>query len=187
MLNNREIALSSPLRNILSNTWFQVLSFTFLTAVSAQIFIPAKPVPFTFQTAVVVLAGAMLGAKKGAYSQFMYLLLGAAGLPVFAPIPDAVPGLFRFFGPTGGYLLAFPLGAFVTGYITERYNSQFSVVAAMFLGNFVILLAGALYLDIVFVHNVKNSLLLGGVVFSLWTAIKVLAASVIYMGVRKLK
>lgn len=187
MQNIKGFALPDYLRNILTNTWAQAFSFALLTAVSAQIIFPAKPVPFTFQTAVVVLAGALLGAKKGAYSQFMYLCLGAVGLPVFAPIPDAVPGFFRLFGPTGGYLLAFPLGAFITGVIVDRYNSYFSVVVAMFLGNIAILAAGALYLDLFFVHNLYNSLLLGGVIFSLWTVVKVLTASAIYFSLKKIK
>ncbi|NUN10220.1 MAG: biotin transporter BioY [Ignavibacteriaceae bacterium] len=187
MQNIKDFALSLPLRNILANTWFQVISFAALTAVSAQIAFPAKPVPFTFQTAVVVLAGAMLGAKKGAYSQMTYLLLGVAGLPVFAPVPDAVPGFLRLFGPTGGYLLAFPLGALITGLIVEKHGSYFAVVSAMFLGNIAILVSGALYLDLVFVHDLKNSLLLGGAVFSLWTVVKVFTASAIYFSLRKIK
>ena len=65
-----------------------ILSFTMLTALAAQITIPVRPVPFTFQTTTVILSGAFLGAKKGAYSQFLYLMLGCLGLPVFAQIPE---------------------------------------------------------------------------------------------------
>ena len=91
---------------------FWILSFTFLTAIASQITIPIKPVPFTLQTMVVVLSGAFLGAKKGFYSQVIYLLAGCLGLPVFAQVPDATIGFARLFGPTGGYLLAFPAAAF---------------------------------------------------------------------------
>ncbi len=74
--------------NVSSSQLFWIFSFTMLTAIAAQITIPVKPVPFTLQTMMVVLAGAFLGSKKGAYSQVLYLTLGCIGLPVFAQIPD---------------------------------------------------------------------------------------------------
>ena len=89
-----------------------IFSFSILTAVAAQITIPVEPVPFTLQTLMVLLSGAFLGAKNGAYSQVVYLGLGVLGFPVFAQMPDMTIGFARLFGPTGGYLLSFPVAAF---------------------------------------------------------------------------
>ena len=85
-----------------------------LTAVGAQIAIPLyfTPVPFTLQVPMVVLSGLLLGARYGALSQVVYLLLGAVGLPVFAQFHG---GLGTLLGPTGGYLLSYPFAAAAAG------------------------------------------------------------------------
>jgi biotin transport system substrate-specific component len=90
-----------------------VAVFAIATAISAKISLPlpGTPVPFTFQPLVVMLAGALLGARLGAASQIAYLAMGLAGLPVFA----AGGGAAYLLGPTGGYLMAYPLAAFVVG------------------------------------------------------------------------
>ena len=75
--------------------------------------IPGTPVPITLQPLVVVLAGLMLGPVDGAAAMVLYLVAGAAGLPVFSPF--GAPGLLRLLGPTGGYLLAYPVAAAVAG------------------------------------------------------------------------
>jgi biotin transport system substrate-specific component len=170
-----------------SNSFIRVLFFSILTAAAAQVTIPVKPVPFTLQTMVVVLAGAFLGSKKGAYSQMLYLAMGVIGLPVFTQMPDGLYGFAKLFGPTGGYLLAFPLAAYLTGYILEKSSSYVSAVLAMFAGNILILLSGAVYLDAVYMRNISESLKIGAVIFSLWTVIKVLAAAAIYSGIKKKK
>ena len=91
--------------------WVWAALFAALTAVGAQIRIPMVPVPITFQTFFVYLAGGFLGARWGAVSQFFYLILGLAGLPVFAG--ESGPALLL--SPTIGYLLSFPLAAWLTG------------------------------------------------------------------------
>jgi biotin transport system substrate-specific component len=99
-----------------------VLFVTALTAAAAQISIPLPftPVPFTLQPMVVLLGGAALGSRLGMSSQVLYLLLGAAGLPVFAASPLLPQGFARLLGPTGGYLLSYPLAAFAAGWLAER-------------------------------------------------------------------
>ena len=72
------------------------------------------PVPFTLQTIGVGLAGLCLGAWRGFSAVLLYLLVGAAGLPVFA---KGGAGLASFAGPTGGYLIAFPLAALLAGFV----------------------------------------------------------------------
>src|SRR3989338_884787 len=120
--------------------------FAALTAVAAQVKIPLSftPVPITLQTLMVLLSGAMLGARYGALSQFIYLVLGAAGLPVFA---GGSGGIASLFGPTGGYLFSYPIAAFIVGYMTESKGIRKSLKyapAAILLA--LVLLA---YIDIV--------------------------------------
>ena len=83
-----------------------------LTAVMAQITVPIPPVPFTLQVFAVALSGLLLGVRYGALSQGVYLLLGAIGLPVFAGFRG---GLGVLVGPTGGYLLSYPVAAAIAG------------------------------------------------------------------------
>ena len=99
-----------------------VLFATVATVVAAQISVPLPftPVPFTLQPMIVLLAGAALGSRLGLTSQVCYLALGLAGLPVFAASPVLPPGLARLLGPTGGFLMSYPLAAFVAGYFAER-------------------------------------------------------------------
>src|SRR2546421_10895498 len=88
-----------------------------LVAVAAQLALPlpGTPVPVTLQPLAVLLVGGLLGPSLGAASMILYLALGAAGLPVFTPC--GLPGLARLVGPTGGYLLAYPVAAFAVGKI----------------------------------------------------------------------
>lgn len=87
------------------------------TAVSAQLVIPASPVPFTFQTMAVLLVGATLGSVRGALSMLLYLAVGILGVPVFS---DARHGIEVVFGATGGFLLGFVAAAAVIGALAER-------------------------------------------------------------------
>ena len=99
-----------------------VLFVTVLTIVAAQVSIPLPftPVPFTLQPMIVLLGGAALGARLGMSSQVLYLALGIAGLPVFAASPILPQGFGRLLGPTGGYLMSYPIAAFVAGYLAQR-------------------------------------------------------------------
>jgi biotin transport system substrate-specific component len=83
-----------------------------VTAVAAQITIPTPPVPFTLQVLAVILSGLLLGPRHGALAQAVYLLVGAVGVPVFAEFSG---GLGVILGPTGGYLISYPIAAAVAG------------------------------------------------------------------------
>ena len=91
-----------------------------LVALAAQVSVPlpGTPVPMTLQPMAVLLVGGLLGARLGALSMILYLAMGAAGLPVFTPTVPLV-GIARLFGPTGGYLLAYPIAAFAVGWLTQ--------------------------------------------------------------------
>jgi biotin transport system substrate-specific component len=124
---------------------------TALTAAAAQVSapLPFTPVPLTFQPMVVLLGGAVLGSRLGMSAQALYLALGIAGLPVFAASPMLPQGAARLLGPTGGYLMAYPIAAFVTGALAERGLDRryVTAVAAMTCGLGVIFAAGVLWLS----------------------------------------
>ena len=120
-----------------------VVGASVLTGLAAQIAIPLPwtPVPLTGQTFAVLLSGILLGSRRAALAQILYLIEGAAGLPVFA---GGVGGPVVFLGPTVGYLLGFPLAAFLTGYLAERgWDRRFSTtVLAMLIGSTAIFAVG---------------------------------------------
>lgn len=91
-----------------------------VVAVSAQVAVPLpfSPVPMTLQPLAVLVVGAMLGPTRGMAALVLYLLIGALGAPVFAP--GGPPGAARLVGPTGGYLLAFPVAAALAGWAASR-------------------------------------------------------------------
>jgi biotin transport system substrate-specific component len=130
-----------------------MLFLTTLTAAAAQVSVhlPFTPVPATLQPMVVLVGAAALGGRLGASSQVLYLLLGVAGLPVFAASPILPQGLGRLFGPTGGYLLAYPIAAFVAGTLAERGFDRryFTSVIAMIAGLGTLFLGGVLWLAFV--------------------------------------
>ena len=124
-----------------------VLFVTVLTALAAQISVPLPftPVPFTLQPMVVLLGGAALGARLGATSQALYLCLGLAGLPVFAASPILPQGAARLIGPTAGFLVSYPLAAFVTGWLAEqRFDRQYLTSLAAMAAGLAVIFAGGL-------------------------------------------
>jgi biotin transport system substrate-specific component len=129
-----------------------VVLVTGLTAVAAQVSIhlPFTPVPFTFQPTVVLLGAMLLGSRLGAASQILYLAIGIAGLPVFAASPLLPPGAARLLGPSGGYLMSYPLAAFATGWLAERgFDRRYlTAIAAMAAGLAVVYTGGASWLAI---------------------------------------
>lgn len=130
-----------------------MLFLTALTAASAQISVPLPftPVPATLQPMAVLVGSAALGARLAFSSQLLYLGLGAAGLPVFAASPILPQGVARLMGPTGGYLLAYPLAALITGYLASRgFDRRYlTSLVAMVAGLLTLFLGGVLWLAFV--------------------------------------
>jgi len=95
------------------------LTFALLTGILAQLrfYLPGTPVPVTGQVFGVILAGVILG-KWGGVSQFLYVGIGAFGIPWFAGLSG---GMAYLIGPTGGYLIGFVIAAFFIGYVVDRY------------------------------------------------------------------
>ena len=125
-----------------------VIGFSLLTALSAQIVIPVGPIPITGQTFAVLLTGALLGSRLGAITMIVYLIEGASGLPFFS---GGHGGIVHLLGPTGGYLVAFPGAAFITGAFAElEWDRKFlTAAAAMAIGSLVIMLSGWLWFSLV--------------------------------------
>jgi biotin transport system substrate-specific component len=158
-----------------------VLFVAALTAAGAQVAIPLPytPVPLTFQPMVVLLGGLALGARLGMTSQVVYLLAGVAGLPVFAASATLPPGALRLLGPTGGYLLAYPVAAFATGYLAERgLDRRYpTAVLAMSVGLSLIYLAGASWLAVTTGTGFAAAVIAGVMPFLVADTIKIIAAA----------
>ncbi len=122
-----------------------VVAFAVATALGAKVAlpIPGTPVPFTLQPLFVLLAGALLGSRLGALSQTLYLVAGAVGLPIFV----AGGGIGYLLGPTGGYLLAYPLAAWFAG--TGARHSIGRMLAGLLAGLAAIYAGGLAWLSIV--------------------------------------
>ena len=168
---------------------------TVLTAAAAQISIPLPftPVPLTLQPMVVLLGGAALGSRLGFSSQVLYLLAGLAGLPVFAASPLLPQGALRLIGPTGGFLLAYPLAAFVAGRLAERgFDRRYlSSVAAMAAGLAIIFASGLSWMTMLLApvagaQAFQTALRTGLYPFVLVDLVKLLVAGAILPGAWKL-
>lgn len=157
--------------------------FGALTAMGALISIPLQPVPVTLQTMFLYLAGSLLGGSLGALSQVIYVILGAIGLPVFS---GGKAGLGVFLGPTGGYLVGFIAGAFVTGKIVRfrRDTGLVWLVFAMLAGTAVVYALGVLQLVLVGKLSLEKAAAVGVLPFLPGDALKIAAASVITLKVR---
>jgi biotin transport system substrate-specific component len=113
----------------------------------AKLKVDIGPVPLTMQTLAVLTIGAAYGSRLGAATMLLYLAEGAAGLPVFAGPP--IFGLTHILGPTGGYLISYPIAAALVGFLAERGfdRSIPRMLAATLLGSAVILVMGVLWLS----------------------------------------
>jgi biotin transport system substrate-specific component len=122
------------------------VAFSLLTALAAQVVIPIGPVPITGSTFAVLLTGALLGSRLGAAAMILYVIEGACGLPFFS---RGGASIAHILGPTGGYLVAFPAAAFVTGAFAEHgWDKRFiTAAAAMAIGSVLILLSGWAWLS----------------------------------------
>ncbi len=171
-----ELTLSRP--RSLPATLVGIVGFAAALAAASQVAIPLPwtPVPITLQPLLVVLAGFWLGPRAGAASMALYLAAGAAGLPVFAPI--GAPGIARLLGPTGGYLIAYPVAAFAAGWLltgATTFVARFGAAAA---GIALIYLGGVAQLAIL-TGSLGGAVTMGILPFLALDLVKALAAAVI--------
>ena len=149
-----------------------------LVAAAAQVAIPlpGTPVPLTLQPLAVLLVGGLLGPWLGASSLLVYLALGAAGLPVFTPV--GLPGIARLLGPTGGYLLAYPVAAFAVGRLAGDGTRATRLALAALVGMVLIHLGGLAQL-LLLTGSIAGALRLGTLPFVVGDLIKVALAILI--------
>jgi biotin transport system substrate-specific component len=173
-------SLTTSLRQPRLSTIVGVVGFAAALAAAAQVTfaIPGTPVPFSLQPLVVVLAGLMLGPVAGAASMALYLLAGALGAPVFSPIPLLSQGIARFFGPTGGYLIAYPVAAWVAGSLAGKQSTFFRRFLAGCAGIAMIFVGGIAQLTIQ-TGSFARALELGITPFVPLDAVKALIAAAI--------
>lgn len=158
-----------------------VAVFVILTALGAfvRIRLPFTPVPITLQTFFVLLCGLVLGRRLGVAAQSAYLLLGAAGLPIFS---GAGGGLFYLLGPTGGYIFGFLPAALVAGAFIRRVKGGFfQVVAILCLADLLLLSCGVAWLKVILGYSLGELLAIGFFPFLAGDLLKIFAAAAIYL------
>jgi len=157
-----------------------------LLTLSAKIEIPLQPVPFTFQTLVVLSLGVVFGPTLGLLTVLAYLAQGAMGLPVFAGTPEKGIGLAYMVGPTGGYLIGFAVAAFVTGWLARAKwdRNVVTMALAMLVGNIVIYAFGVWHLSSLIGYD--KAIEFGLRPFILFDLIKIAAAAIIIPSVWKM-
>ena len=154
-----------------------VVGGSLLVALCAHITVPLPftPVPLTLQNFAVLLVGLLLGSRRGFAALALYLAEGAMGLPVFSPIGPG--GIAHLFGPTGGFLLAYPLVAWVSGYVMEHGRKTFGrTVIAGLLGEIVLFTGGLAWLAIL-THSVVQAFRWGLYWFLFAEIIKIMMAA----------
>jgi biotin transport system substrate-specific component len=141
-------AISSPVltdSQRLTRTTAVVLAGTLLLTAASWIAVPLWPVPVTMQTYAVIALGALLGARLGTLTIFAWFAEAVMGLPVLA---HGSAGLVHFFGPTGGYLVSYPIIAAFTGWLADRKldRAPVALFGSMIAANAINLGLGVLWL-----------------------------------------
>ena len=161
-----------------------VIGASLFVALCARITLPLPtPVPLTLQNFGVLLVGLLLGSRRGFAALAFYLAEGAAGLPVFNPTGPG--GILQLFGPTGGFLMAYPLVAWLAGYLMERGRKTIANAAIAGLAAEVLLfIAGLSWLSIL-TGSISLALRIGLYWFVFAEVIKVLMAAAIAVRLRR--
>jgi biotin transport system substrate-specific component len=159
---NSEVArapLAPATRTVVARRIIAAALGALVVALSAQIVVPVpfSPIPMTLQPLAVLGVGALLGGAAGLGALLLYVALGIAGLPVFA---GGGSGVARLLGPTGGYLLAFPVAAWMTGILTSPVLGSNRLFGGA--GVLRVLLACAIGMVVIHVGGVAQLALLGG-------------------------
>jgi len=162
-------------RSVVSDTVL-VLAGIALTALSAQLQIPASPVPFTFQTLAVLLIGATYGSVRATITISGYVLIGMLGLPVFA---GGASGIEKLFGATGGFIFGFIFAAYLTGYLAEKSwsSNSLKMFVSFTLGSIVIYAIGVPVLAMVAFNSDVVAATVAMFPYLIWDAVKAVIAA----------
>lgn len=155
-----------------------VITASLFVAVCARVTVPLPftPVPLTLQNFAVIAVGLMLGSRRGFAALALYLIEGASGMPVFSPSLTG-GGVAQLLGPTGGFLMAYPVVAFVAGWIYEKSSRSFAWAALSSVAAEVVLFAGGLSWLAVLTHSISLAIRYGLYWFVFAEVVKVLMAS----------
>jgi biotin transport system substrate-specific component len=167
-----------------------VLAGSVFVAVCAHIALPLyfTPVPLTLQPFAVLVLGLVLSPGLAAATLATYLAEGAAGLPVFAPGLVFSGGMAHLLGPTGGYLLAYPVAVALISFLWRRTNRSFAAAAlSAAAGNLVILACGALWLATLTHASAQSVLTFAVVPFLPGDALKIVAAAALATGFQRFR
>lgn len=158
--------------------------FAALISILAQISIPLPftAVPFTLQNFGIIITGLILGSKCGLISTLIYLILGGIGIPVFTQFSAGIGVLF---GPTGGYLLGYPIMAFIIGYIKEKFNSNVLTAISMVIGLIVVYFLGTIMFSFITGNTIINSILYCVIPFIVVDLLKVILAYIVFQAISK--
>ena len=158
-----------------------VIAASLFVALCARVtvpLLPITPVPLTLQNFGVLAVGLLLGSRRGFAALALYLVEGAFGLPVFSPAILG-SGITHLLGPTGGFLMAYPLVAFIAGYIYEHTSGRFAWAAVSAVAAEVVLFAGGLSWLAVFTHSISLAIRYGLYWFVFAEVIKVMMAAAV--------
>ena len=141
-----------------------IVAGAFLLALLSQISIPLKPVPVNLQTVGVLVIGLTYAPRAAFLSLVMFIMMGAAGLPVFSNFSG---GAHILVGPTAGYLMSFPVAAGMMALLKERFDltSRWHLLALACLGQTIVFMGGVGWLS--HLIGAKNALLMGFLPFLL--------------------
>ena len=158
--------------------------FVALIACGAFIAIPIGPVPIVLQNMFVLLAALILGPAWGLACVGVYLLIGLAGLPVFA---GGTAGIGKLFGPTGGYLLGYLPAVYVTAVISKTLKKTMTGdIIAMVIGSLIVYAAGVPWLKFAFAMSWEKAVAVGMLPFLIGNVLKIIAAALITKKIRPL-
>lgn len=155
-----------------------------MVSIGAQIVIPMPGgVPITLQTIVLGLIAVVLGPKKSMAVAGIYILVGLIGIPVFNSLRG---GLEVIIGPTGGYLLSFPIFVFIIGYISSKFQSYKVIIGGALIATVLNLFLGTIYLTIILDLTLKKGLIAGFIPFVATGVLNSIVIGVLGLRIRNL-
>ena len=189
--NSLSPASSAPVSADTVRTASAVVAASLLVAACAHVSValPFTPVPIVLSDMAVLLVGLLLGPWAGAGALVLYLAEGAAGAPVFSP--HGPGGLAQMIGPTGGFLLSYPVVAFLTGLVFEALHPRIGRFAAALTGGLAgsvpLFLFGSTWLALLLHLSPAHALQLAVLPFALGAGVKILVAAALVTSLHHLR